>query len=426
MKRVAVLLVTLLAGCDLYSHGGDDVVCNGGGYAVGMGAPEYQVRDPSTGICSYNGGGGGGGGGCSYDSNGCCQYTPVETPAQPAGSYCSGGCEGLDENTCSTTYGCHAAYASDGAPIPDGGGSNGTKTTFEGCWDIQPLTPIEGGDCTQLDAWTCAQHDDCVSIFGGVSAAGDQSGYGYFESCAAEGPPADACAGIDCGPGATCETQCYPCDPTDGSNGCMSSCGAVCVPDQTCASVDCGPGYTCAETCDAASGQCYPSCYPSGPTDPGSCTGAISCETPTPACPANTVPGIENGCYTGFCIPLSACGPADPGSCDKTGVTCAIAAPACPANTVPGVTNGCWSGFCIPTSTCPVPACETVTDEATCQSRSDCEPVYDGQGCTCTPDGACTCQSESFARCETIVFTGGGGSGGTGSGGMGSGGPVPF
>ena len=403
MKRAAILLITLLAGCDLYTHGGDDV-CTTNGY--GADAPAYQQRDPSTGICTYYGGGGGN---CTYDSNGCCQYyeTPVAVPAP--GSYCSGACEGLDENTCSTTYGCHAAYEETG-PYPDVVDSSGSQTQFAGCWDIQPLNPIEGGDCTQLDAWTCAQHDDCVSIFGGVAAAGDQAGYGYFAQCAAE-TPTDACAGIDCGVGATCETQCYPCDPTDGSNGCMSGCGAVCVPDQTCDNVDCGPGYTCAETCDSSSGQCFPSCYPSGPTNPGSCTGDITCQSsPVPACPANTVPGIENGCYTGFCIPTSACGPADPGSCDASGVTCASAPPACPATTVPGVTNGCWSGFCIPTSTCPVPACETVTDESTCQSRSDCEPVYDGQGCTCTPDGSCTCQSESFARCETLVFASGSGS----------------
>ena len=85
----------------------------------------------------------------------------------------------------------------------------------------------------------------------------------------------------------------------------------------------------------------------------------------------------------------------------KTGAVCTSAPPTCPVDTVPGVTNGCWSGYCIPKAACPVPACETLTDENVCVSRADCWPVYDGAGCTCTPGGACTCQSESFARCES-------------------------
>ena len=417
MKRAAVLVITLLAGCDLYwSHSGDDVVCPVyGGGAEGVPAQDY--RDPTTGICNYYDNGGGG---CTYDSNGCCQYYPSAGGALApsySGSTCDGSCEALGESDCVNTYGCHAEYGQQYA-YPDVTDSAGNQVQFLGCWDIQPLTPIEGGQCQGLDAYTCAQHDDCVSIMngyatgsgggsaGGAGSGGTAVGSGgtYFSECAPE-TPVTACDGIDCGAGNHCEQQCYPSDPTTNGSGTMSSCGAVCVPDQSCATVDCGPGYSCAITCDPSSNVCYPACYPTGPTDPGECYGAITCNSAGPACPMGTTPGTANGCYTGYCIPETDCGPKDPGSCDPSGATCSSAPPVCPADTVPGVKNGCWSGYCIPSSACPVPACETLATEDACVARFDCTPVYTGTDCTCLPDGSCTCVSESFARCETLYAT---------------------
>jgi hypothetical protein len=184
----------------------------------------------------------------------------------------------------------------------------------------------------------------------------------------------------------------------------------MCVPDDpaTCAAVDCGPGYDCVEVCDAMAptagglvppGQCYPQCVPvGGGGDPGACTGQVLCNALPPACPANTTPGILNGCWTGYCIPNADCGPLDPGTCGQA--ACATLPPACPANTVPGVKNGCWSGYCIPQSACATATCETLTTEAACASRADCTPVYSGGNCTCYP-GGCTCEDLTFARCET-------------------------
>ncbi len=48
----------------------------------------------------------------------------------------------------------------------------------------------------------------------------------------------------------------------------------------------------------------------------------------------------------------------------------------------------------------PAPACATLTEEATCTARSDCEAVYTGMNCTCDASG-CTCASETFLDCET-------------------------
>ena len=50
-------------------------------------------------------------------------------------------------------------------------------------------------------------------------------------------------------------------------------------------------------------------CAPEGKS-PGRCHAAVSCDRVAPACPTQTMPGIENGCYTGACIPLDVCEPA--------------------------------------------------------------------------------------------------------------------
>jgi hypothetical protein len=44
-------------------------------------------------------------------------------------------------------------------------------------------------------------------------------------------------------------------------------------------------------------------------------------------------------------------------------------------------------------------ACSTLTTEAACKARPDCDPVYKGDNCTCDVHG-CTCQTETFLRCQ--------------------------
>jgi len=174
----------------------------------------------------------------------------------------------------------------------------------------------------------------------------------------------------------------------------MTTCSPMCVPDETCATVDCGVGYTCTETCQATT--CQTQCVPSG-NDPGECYGTVTCTSAAPACPVATTPGVLNGCYTGYCIPLGACGPSSPGTCYGT-VTCDTLPPVCPSGTLPGISaTGCYSGYCIPTNACEIQACETLA-MAACTSRSDCIPVYDGTSCTCYPDH-CDCQVLTYDHC---------------------------
>src|SRR5256885_1714586 len=137
--RLAYALV-LLAGCDLYfgHHQVEDDQC------VPDPNPDISLRDPSTGACNT----------INFDCT-CENPCGIDLPLEPQ---CNGPCEGLPEGVCVATAGCHAAYQE--------GGPDRAPATFTGCWDIGPVTPIHGGECGGLDAFTCASHDDCVSMFG--------------------------------------------------------------------------------------------------------------------------------------------------------------------------------------------------------------------------------------------------------------------
>lgn len=46
-------------------------------------------------------------------------------------------------------------------------------------------------------------------------------------------------------------------------------------------------------------------------------------------------------------------------------------------------------------------ACSTLTTEAACKGRTDCDPVYTGTNCTCDHNG-CTCATETFKSCQSL------------------------
>jgi hypothetical protein len=393
MRRYLALLI-VLSGCGLYFDGDDDPppVCNGYG---AEGAP-LELRDPSTGACTSFGGWTG----CDpYTDENCCPQYAADLAPLPDWGYCTSQCTGLDEASCLSAPGCNASYdLAVGAPDDAGTGAG-----FLGCWATAQSGPIEGGGCAGLDAYACSQHDDCSLYYE------ESAGATKFLQCGPE-PTTNGCEAVDCGPGSHCEQQCYPCDlPTPNGMDCSDACSPTCVPDDpnTCDTVDCGPGSTCVMSCESGMptdggamvpGECYPTCVSTGGGDPGACTGDVSCDALPPACPAGTLAGVTDGCWSGYCIPEADCGPHDPGTCDQA--TCLAPAPACPQGTVPGVLDGCYTGYCIPASSCPQAACEQLTDEQACSARSDCRAVYSGANCTCDASG-CTCDDLTFARCET-------------------------
>lgn len=90
----------------------------------------------------------------------------------------------------------------------------------------------------------------------------------------------------------------------------------------------------------------------------------------------------------------------DPGSCTNDSDTmCDALPPECPPDTVPGIRDGCWTGYCIPVDQCEdLPACSSLS-EPMCVGRSDCAPIYEGVDCTCDELG-CTCADWMFSSCE--------------------------
>jgi len=246
--RFAVL-VLLLGGCEIYGGGDDECVYNDRGGV----AESVEYRDPYTGQCQYFGG---------YDCPDPCAPCTTTGQALPDWGLCYGRCDALAEQTCLTTSGCYAAYEL----LPNDG------RAFFGCWDTAMSGPIQGGNCSGLDAHECSRHDDCTATFTDLPG-------GTFYSCANE----------------------------------LQS------------------------------------------PDPGECNGTITCTSPAPACPPNTTPGIKNGCYTGYCIPLT---------------------------------------------DCPLATCESLTSESTCIARADCAPVYEGTNCTCNLNG-CSCQVLTYDHCQT-------------------------
>jgi hypothetical protein len=55
--------------------------------------------------------------------------------------------------------------------------------------------------------------------------------------------------------------------------------------------------------------------------------------------------------------------------------------------------------FCKAEVTITPVACETLATESACVGRTDCEPVYKGDNCTCTPTD-CDCQILTYQRCQ--------------------------
>jgi hypothetical protein len=155
------------------------------------------------------------------------------------------------------------------------------------------------------------------------------------------GGPGQTPPGYDCADDAECAAGCYC-----GDGICVE--GGFCTRDE-----QCGDGLSCDEGRN--------SCDPQGG---GTCTGAVTCNEVMPNCAADTVPLVENGCWTGACEPLALC--------DAT------------------------------------PPCDRINTEPSCLALAACEAVYNGSNCK-NPDGtacragdsaSCTCESYSFARCS--------------------------
>ena len=136
-------------------------------------------------------------------------------------------------------------------------------------------------------------------------------------------------------------------------------------------------------------------------------SGVLLAEDPTRAATFEHVFTVQ-GVYDYFCKPHERAGmvgrivvgdPGDgPGLC-YADVTCDAPEPDCPPGTAPGIANGCFTGYCIPLDDCESQvACGEITVEMTCIARPDCTPLYEGVDCTCDSTG-CDCASWKFSSC---------------------------
>ena len=343
---LSILAITVLplGACNLYFSGGDDPEpCEFGGGTNDAPAIDEQIaeqlRNPQSGQCESFFGGGG-----SWPCDDACGPCPATDTAGapifvPSWGVCEGMCNGLDENTCLATNACRGIYTAEG---------------FQECWqtDQESVPTTEPVDCDGLEAQDCSRYDYCSAMHrGSCESPGTDEG----------GEPAFVCAPEEfvCAP-----EEFVSCFPESGDNdGCYSD-------------AECGEGF--------------------------SCNAGDVCLSPPPSdgngdkCPEELC-GIPEPCY-GFCVPSN-----DPGECDGP-ISCDVfMEPICPDGTVPGISDGCWTGACIPLSSCPSKTCTDIQSEAMCVQRDDCNALYEGLDCECTPEG-CECTSWIFDSCESAGF----------------------
>lgn len=156
---------------------------------------------------------------------------------------------------------------------------------------------------------------------------------------------------------------------------------------------------------------------PPGTTPPGyACDGDAQCAagcycSPDGTCVEGGFCNRDDQCGDGLTCDeaRNSCDPQGGGTCGGE-VTCNEVAPRCEPDSVPIIENGCWTGDCQPLALCDVePTCERINTEASCLARADrCGAVYSGQNCrrqdgtACRAgDTGCTCDRYDFASCRT-------------------------
>jgi hypothetical protein len=213
-----------------------------------------------------------------------------------------------------------------------------------------PQWPMCFGSCQGLLENACVTTASCHAAY--VTVPGNNQGplfWGCWDTATEFGVPAQmtgACNTLDatgCIFRDDCDSIYTSPDGVQAQSGTFVSCEPE-VRGTSCTGVDCGTGSHCEQQC-------------------------ALCNSAMCNCQA-------------FCVPDNAC-PIDCTAGDNCVETC-------------DASTGMCSWACVPTT-----QCEALTTEATCKARTDCEPIYKGDNCTCTPT-VCTCQSETYERCQTL------------------------
>lgn len=147
----------------------------------------------------------------------------------------------------------------------------------------QPSFGICGDTCESLDQSACESNSRCRVVLDSNCTFGLADCFTNFVGCFPTDNQQDS--SIDCW-----NQDAWTCSR---SNACTAyhANGPQCPPDSNCEPT-----------------RPFELCAPEG-ADPGSCAGQpVACDALPPQCPANTEPGVANGCWTGACIPSKYCG----------------------------------------------------------------------------------------------------------------------
>jgi cysteine-rich repeat protein len=275
--------------------------------------------------------------------------------------------------------------------------------------------PRDGGDwveCRNDGAYRC-NLDGCYWF---SSTCPDQPNYECKTSedcaagcyCAADGTCVEAgfCASdADCGPGYTCNEQRSACEPN--TNGCTSD-------------ADCAMGTVCNLSNNKCEAKPQPACGDGVVNegeicDDGNTTAGDGCSADcksNEACGNGIVDAVtgeqcDDGNRANGDTCSSTCKTSGPISCAGA-ITCNRTPPVCTRDSVPLIQDGCYTGTCKLVTECDAPpVCAALRLEANCTTRPDCEAIYNGINCR-RPDGtacragdaSCVCESFRFASCE--------------------------
>ncbi len=295
---VLAALLALPAGCTVYwGEDDDDDDC--------AEIARLGLRDPQSGVCE--------GFGSSCDDPRVGAPEPAEARDWAT---CPGPCEGLDEASCLADVACRAAYTE----CPPNARCE-APWNFHECWGLAPSGPDDSRvACSALDAHACSRRNDCEAHYRPLAYFTPPALALRFFECASETPVPGCYGDSECPSGWDCtsETECLPPPGCEPGEACPPVCYGRCVPPgDVCAGIDCGPEAHCEPRCypcDSAPGfECPPTpicegtCVPGD--EPGDCYGDAACAMPPPVCPDGTVAGVQGGCWTGSCVPLTACTP---------------------------------------------------------------------------------------------------------------------
>jgi hypothetical protein len=157
-----------------------------------------------------------------------------------------------------------------------------------------------------------------------------------------------------------------------------------------------GGGGNC-NPCEPCAGETGGVAVPNWAQCTGNCLGATETDCYALAgCQAEFLNSAFWGCY-----PVEPPESGIPADCNTTSALLCAESDTCIAVYTSSSVNGptsflkCQAEQMPP----PPPACATLTTEADCTARTDCDPIYTGSDCTCDRNG-CTCKTEVFASCQ--------------------------